>query len=111
MIVVSGIDEQKIICPICKKEPDYWICNFEIGQCWLLSNRYLALKPIYSRHVVYESRLKERMPELDRIKTIRCSCSQKMHIPESNIYVKVLRKMKEFREREGINFNSGGTAQ
>lgn len=111
MITVSGIDEQKMICPFCKKEPDYWICNFEVGQCWLLSDRYLASKAMYSCHVIYENRLKKRMPKLDSILMIRCHCSQKTHIPGSNIYEKVLLKMRGFREKEGINFNSGGTGQ
>jgi len=112
VISVSGIDEQKIICPYCKKEPEFWVCDFEpIGRCWLLSDRYLVSKGIYSRHVVYEGRFKENIPELENIELIRCKCTYKTHPPGSGIYERVLRKMKDFREKEGINFNSGGTGQ
>jgi len=111
VIAVSGIDEQKIICPFCKKEPEFWVCDFERGRCWLLSDRYLASKRMYSRHVVYEGRFKGNIPELEGIELVRCKCTSETHPPGSSTYVKVLRKMKDFRRKEGINFNSGGTGQ
>jgi len=108
---LSGIDEQKIKCPFCKKEPEFWICDFDYGRSWLLSDRYLKAKSIFSRHVIFEKKLESRNSELDNIEAVSCKCRSESYLPGSAIYVKVLRKMKEFRAKEGINFNSGGTGQ
>jgi len=108
---LSGIDEQKIECPSCGKEPEFWICDFDWGRCWLLSDRYMESKSVFSRHVVFEKRLENHNLKLDNIVMVSCKCRYETHLPGSDIYVKVLCKMKDFREKEGINFNNGGTGQ
>lgn len=111
MISMSGIDEQKIKCPFCKKEPEFWICDCDYGRSWLLSDRYLAAKSIFSRHVIFERKLESRNLALDSIEAVSCKCRHEAYPPGSGIYEKVLRKMKDFRAKEGINFNNGGTGQ
>ena len=111
---MSGIDEQILdvpLCPKCGKQSNYWIGDFRRGQCWLLSDRYMNKHDIYGTHVIYESSFKNNLQNLDTVETFRCHCSHTLYGPDADIYRRILYNMEAFREKEGITFNSGGTAR
>ena len=101
---MSGCDERPGIpkCPLCRREPEFWILNLDTPKCiWLFSERYLNKHPQFKKVTASMCRLDEWV----NVRSIRCGHEMSVIVNHSfhkdiiesvNIVQKVLKQTKHY---------------